>query len=437
MDKAPTRGSGPDNFTSSTKTRAMNMKATINRSLRIGLVLVLVLWAFRLTGCDYNITGNPVVSLVQVTLSPQTATIGTSSQLALTATIKNYLHDGSVSWEFVGSSVGQIAPSGLTATYTAPAKMTVSPTFVTVLVRSVEDTSQHHQCVITITQGDTSGGNKINVTLTPLSVSLKPGGMQQFNSTVTGTANAGITWKLVSGQGTISQSGLYQAPAAITTSIVTSIIQATAIADNSKWAQATIVIVAPADSTVCFSRDILPMLVSNCSMSGCHDPGERDLTTYAGALRYVRAGNASNSKLYTAVTQVNGDDRMPPAPRSVLSAAQIKLIGQWINEGATNRDCSDTTTTGGGCDTTTVHYAAFVKGVIQNYCLGCHNGATASKGIDLSTIAGVQTYAKNGQLVGSINGSGGLVLMPQSGIKLDNCTIAKITAWVNKGAPND
>jgi hypothetical protein len=59
------------------------------------------------------------------------------------------------------------------------------------------------------------------VSITPPGANLGPGGAQQFTAAVTDAegnpvAGAVVTWAVAGGHGTISTSGLYRAPAAIT-----------------------------------------------------------------------------------------------------------------------------------------------------------------------------------------------------------------------------
>ena len=95
-------------------------------------------------------------------------------------------------------------------------------------------------------------------------------------------------------------------------------------------------------------------------------------------------------------------------------------------------------TPSGGCDTTNVQYSAFVKQIVSTNCSGCHSATSKAAGgnIALDTHADLKVMASNGKLVPAINHTGPFP-MPQGGNKLDDCTIAKISAWVNAGAPNN
>jgi hypothetical protein len=86
---------------------------------------------------------------------------------------------------------------------------------------------------------------------------------------------------------------------------------------------------------ICFEGEILPIFQSNCTMSGCHSSsGEgMDLTTYTGIMQGVSAGNAMQSRVYTALTKVwSGEGMMPPdRPVSLQNRSKIKV---WIEQGA-------------------------------------------------------------------------------------------------------
>jgi hypothetical protein len=90
---------------------------------------------------------------------------------------------------------------------------------------------------------------------------------------------------------------------------------------------------------------------------------------------------------------------------------------------------------GGTCDTSNVTFSGVVLPIIQAKCTNgsCH-GAGAS--INLTTYAGLEEVAMHGTLLPAINHTGSKP-MPDGQPKLDDCTIAKITKWVNAGAPNN
>jgi hypothetical protein len=186
--------------------------------------------------------------------------------------------------------------------------------------------------------------------------------------------------------------------------------------------------------TVYFVNDIMPIISSNCNLSGCHDNISHadgvNLTTYSNIMRYVSAGNAANSKLYKVIIKTNGD-RMPPPPMPPLTAAQKTKIEKWINQGAKNNSCASS------CDTAIFTYAGAVKPVMDNKCVGCHNPASLGGNIDVSTHSAVKVIALNGKLYGSVAHTTGFSPMPQNSAKLSDCEIRQIQKWVNAGSPNN
>jgi len=91
------------------------------------------------------------------------------------------------------------------------------------------------------------------------------------------------------------------------------------------------------------------------------------------------------------------------------------------------------------CDTSVVTYSGTIKTIIAQNCAisGCHDGSNAST-YDMRTYQGLYNYCvATNKLLGSIRHDNGFVAMPQGAPKLDDCTINKITAWVNKGASNN
>ena len=78
-------------------------------------------------------------------------------------------------------------------------------------------------------------------------------------------------------------------------------------------------------ASVYFVNDIMPLISSNCTMSGCHDNITHadgvNLTTYTKIMGYVRPGDAANSKLYKVIIKTDGD-RMPPPPMAPMTTAQ-------------------------------------------------------------------------------------------------------------------
>lgn len=181
---------------------------------------------------------------------------------------------------------------------------------------------------------------------------------------------------------------------------------------------------------VYFQEDIFPVIVTNCTESGCHNPVDRtegyDFTTYEGILQAVVPGDYQASELYKALVKPFG--HMPEGkPR--LPDYQIVLIARWIEEGA-----EDTSSGGLDCNTDGTTFSGTVKPIINTWCISCHSGPFPSGNVDLSTYSGVKIRVDNGLLLGVIRHDPGFRPMPDGGAKLPPCDIKKIERWVADGA---
>jgi hypothetical protein len=194
----------------------------------------------------------------------------------------------------------------------------------------------------------------------------------------------------------------------------------------------------PCDTNIVyFKSDILPIIVSNCAMSGCHDAITAKegviLDNYANIIRTgkIIPFSPGSSKLYKEITTTSAKDIMPPAPKPRLTAAQISLIAKWINQGAKDTFCN-----AGNCDTTDFKYSTSVSRTINTYCVGCHGPYSPGGGIMLNSYSGVQAMVANGKLMGTIKQLATFKPMPV-GSKLEDCKIKQIQKWVDAGAPNN
>ncbi len=181
-----------------------------------------------------------------------------------------------------------------------------------------------------------------------------------------------------------------------------------------------------------FTNEILPMIQSNCAMSGCHSStnpvDDIDLSSYAGIRSEVRAGDPNDSELYTVLFE-SGEDLMPPPPMAPLTDAQKERIRLWILQGAKETNCI------GDCDTAAVTtYSGSIAALIQTQCIGCHQGPTASGGVQLSNYSDVSSAVTYRGLLESINATSGPTAMPPSG-PMNACNIALLERWVRGGMP--
>ncbi len=196
--------------------------------------------------------------------------------------------------------------------------------------------------------------------------------------------------------------------------------------------------------TVCFVQDILPIFLSSCAVSGCHDAitqrEDYNLSDYSSIMSNpegIVPYNPENSKIFEVVSENESDDRMPPPPRSALTSNQIEKLRKWILGGALNSDCPEHS-----CDTlSTISYSDQVSPIIENNCLSCHNSTSASGGVLLNNYENVRTTAEteyNGTslLVGTIRNLDGFPAMPPNS-QLNLCSIRIIELWIEQGLQNN
>lgn len=109
----------------------------------------------------------------------------------------------------------------------------------------------------------------------------------------------------------------------------------------------------PVDPTATFARIQNEIFTPTCAQLGCHDPlGQQQQQVLSAGRAYasivnkpsvempslmrILPGDPSNSYLYRKITGIGiTGDRMPQG-RPPLTAAQIKLIRDWILRGAPN-----------------------------------------------------------------------------------------------------
>src|SRR5437660_1798606 len=88
-----------------------------------------------------------------------------------------------------------------------------------------------------------------------------------------------------------------------------------------------------------FNRDVRPILSDLCFQ--CHGPDKAKrkaklhFDTEDGARAVIVAGKPQESELIRRITSTDPDKRMPPpASGHMLKPAQIKILTQWVADGA-------------------------------------------------------------------------------------------------------
>ncbi len=226
--------------------------------------------------------GGNTPGAVSVTITPTTSSLDGSQAQQFSATVTGNANT-SVNWS-ESPQVGILSSSGL---YTAPG---VVPSQQTVLVTatSVADNTKFATSSISLIP--------VAVSLSG-SVSLAANGVNQFIATVTGTTQTGVNWSLNPPIGTLSPSGLYQAPGSILTE-QTITVTATSIADPTKSASATITLLSTQPISVGLSPSTISLLVGQTQQFTATVTGTTETGVTWKMSRQV--GRLSDSGLYTA-----------------------------------------------------------------------------------------------------------------------------------------
>ena len=175
--------------------------------------------------------GDLFAGAVSITVTPSTATLGAGQTQQFTASVTG-LANTAVTWS-LNPNVGTISPTGL---YTAPANIT-GQQIVTLTATSAADSTRAANASITLTPS-------VSITISPTTASLGGGDTQQFFALVVNTPNPAVTWSINPQAGTISSTGLYTAPATITSTFNVT-VTATSVADPTKSASAVLTLVSP------------------------------------------------------------------------------------------------------------------------------------------------------------------------------------------------
>lgn len=185
--------------------------------------------------------------------------------------------------------------------------------------------------------------------------------------------------------------------------------------------------------TVYFQTTILPLVVSSCATTKCHDQASHKdgiiLTDYQTIISTgnIKPGNPNDSEFFEVLTD-SDDDMMPPAPYASLTSEQIKLIKKWIQQGAEDNSCNE------GCDLSNVTFTSVVWPMMQNNCIGCHSGSNPGGGVPITNYNDVLAMANNGTLMGSVRYETGYSPMPINN-QLSDCKIDQLQIWIDNGFP--
>jgi hypothetical protein len=205
--------------------RKANQMTTATDTRRLTLLALAGLCA-----CGGKVTdtgGAP--NAIAVRVQPPSAQVKAGGSVSFAALVTGTAST-SVTWSVQEGTAGGSVTS--TGAYTAPG----TAGSYHVVATSQADTTKSASAAVTVTP-------VVAVAISPSTATVAAGGSLTFTATVTGTTNTAVTWSVqeTSGCGSVTQSGVYTAPAAAATCHVV----ATSSADATRSAIATVTVTAP------------------------------------------------------------------------------------------------------------------------------------------------------------------------------------------------
>jgi len=190
------------------------------------------------------------------------------------------------------------------------------------------------------------------------------------------------------------------------------------------------------EDLISFKFQVHPILVSNCAQSGCHNSKDKaegvSVETYEEVLKEITPGNPSRSEHYKSITEdPDDDDFMPEKPRDPLLVSEIKIIEEWINQGAEKTDCSLP------CDATATSFEKNIQPLFKLYCYGCHQANDKQGNVSMEDYNHILEFVRDGSLLGSMKHEIYYDAMPLYLDKMTDCQIAQVENWINQGAQNN
>lgn len=204
---------------------------------------------------------------------------------------------------------------------------------------------------------------------------------------------------------------------------------------------------------ICFDQQILPLLQTSCGISGCHDAGTASegfaATDYASIMKIVTPGDVKGSKLYNVITDINGENFMPPD--NPLTQNQRMLIHLWIAGGAQETKCNQASNPGNNPGTNpqpvdTITFVQDILPLLQSSCAttGCHDNITHEEDIRYTSYEGVMNSGTvdafrpdNSEMIEKITDDEPDDRMPPPPLSaLTSEQISQLKKWISDGALN-
>ena len=200
----------------------------------------------------------------------------------------------------------------------------------------------------------TIGG--VTVSVAPATATLYAAQTQQFSATVTNTANTAVTWSITSGTGTVSSSGLYTAPASVTSQQSVT-VTATSQAEPTVSSSATVTLMPPVAVTI---APTAATLYGGQSQQFSASVSNASNTTVSWSIS-PSVGTISSSGLYAAPATISSQQTVtvkatsqayPAASASAVVtllppvSISISPISATINAGQTQQFSANVSNTG-------------------------------------------------------------------------------------------
>ena len=151
--------------------------------------------------------------------------------------------------------------------------------------------------------------------------------------------------------------------------------------------------------------------------------------TYEEVIKEIRPGNLNQSEHYRTITiQPGSRGFMPRRPRDPLLASEVKIIGDWINQGAENTTCVLP------CTSTATSFATDIQPLFKLYCYGCHQANDRQGGVSMQDYDHILDLVRDGSLLGSIKHQNDFVAMPLYLDRMTDCQITQVENWIKEGA---
>lgn len=295
--------------------RRWRFPLVIGGLLLVALVGLIVYWVYW-----------PSKPSVSISVSPPSTKLSASEVRQFVATVKGTSNQA-VNWSIYPPHLGSISQEGK---YTAPPSISAVET-VTITAKSEADWAKSAHATATL--------EPLAVTVRPSTAIVAAGGIQIFESVVSGSSNGSVRWSLNPAEGGITQDGVYTAPRRVWAE-KTVTVMAISKADPTKIATATVTLRPPGKVVPPPVKGVSPPVlgVSPATASLAASQAQQFTATVTGSANrgvywsiYPELGSISPTGLYTAPSSISGEQSVTvkavsQADATRFATATIALI---------------------------------------------------------------------------------------------------------------